>query len=119
MHNAKVQRPSVCNAVETVLVHAGAADRAAAGRAGAGSRHPVSPSTPTTAPARCCPDAVPATEDDWSTEYMSLDIAVRVVDSLDEAIEHIRRYSTGHTESIITNDLVNAERFLNEWTPPP
>jgi glutamate-5-semialdehyde dehydrogenase len=59
-------------------------------------------------------DAVPVTEDDWSTEHMSLDISVGVVDDLDEAIEHIRRYSTQHTESIITNDLGNAERFLAE-----
>ena len=57
---------------------------------------------------------MPATDDDWGTEYMSLDLAVKVVDSLDDAIAHIRRYSTGHTESIITNDVVNAERFLNE-----
>jgi glutamate-5-semialdehyde dehydrogenase len=60
------------------------------------------------------PDAVPATEEDWATEYMSLDVAVRVVDSLDDALEHIRRYSTHHTESIVTTDIVNAERFLNE-----
>ena len=60
------------------------------------------------------PAAVPATEEDWATEYMSLDLAVAVVADLDAAIRHIRRYSTGHTESIITNDIVNAERFLNE-----
>jgi len=60
------------------------------------------------------PSAVAATEEDWSTEYMSLDVSVAMVDSLDEAIAHIRRYSSGHTESIITNDLGNAERFLNE-----
>ena len=60
------------------------------------------------------PDATPATAEDWGTEYMSLDVTVGVVDSLDEAITHIRRYSTKHTESIITNDLGNAERFLNE-----
>jgi len=59
-------------------------------------------------------DAVPATEDDWSTEYMSLDLAVRVVDDLDGALEHIRDHSTHHTESIITNDLARAERFLAE-----
>jgi glutamate-5-semialdehyde dehydrogenase len=59
-------------------------------------------------------DAVPVTEEDWSTEHMSLDISVAVFDDLDEAIEHIRRYSTQHTESIITNDLGNAERFLAE-----
>jgi glutamate-5-semialdehyde dehydrogenase len=60
------------------------------------------------------PGAVAATEEDWATEYMSLDLAVAVVADLDAAIGHIRRYSTGHTESIITNDIVNAERFLNE-----
>ena len=59
-------------------------------------------------------DAVPATEDDWSTEYMTLDISVAMVDDLDAAIDHIRRYSTHHTESIVTNDLANAERFLAE-----
>ncbi|MGO3886362.1 MAG: glutamate-5-semialdehyde dehydrogenase, partial [Mycetocola sp.] len=60
------------------------------------------------------PDAEPATEEDWAAEYLALEIAVRVVDSLDEAIDHIRRYSTHHTESIITDDHANAERFLAE-----
>jgi glutamate-5-semialdehyde dehydrogenase len=59
-------------------------------------------------------DAVPAIEEDWATEYMSLDIAVAVVDDLDAALAHIRRYSTQHTESIITNDLQHAERFIAE-----
>jgi glutamate-5-semialdehyde dehydrogenase len=59
-------------------------------------------------------DVMPATEEDWSTEYMSLDLAVRVVTDIDEAMDHIRRYSTHHTESIITNDLARAERFLAE-----
>jgi glutamate-5-semialdehyde dehydrogenase len=60
------------------------------------------------------PSAVPAVDEDWSTEHMSLDVSVKVVDSLNDAIAHIRRYSTQHTESIITNDLENAERFLAE-----
>jgi glutamate-5-semialdehyde dehydrogenase len=60
------------------------------------------------------PDVVAATDDDWSTEYMSLDVAVRIVDDIDAAMDHIRRYSTRHTESIITNDVRNAERFLAE-----
>jgi glutamate-5-semialdehyde dehydrogenase len=113
VHNAKVQRPSVCNAVETLLVHANAAGRllpdVLARLAGSG----VTVHADERARA-IYPDAVPATEADWETEYMSLDLAVRVVDSLDDAIDHIRRYSTRHTESIITNDVVNAERFLNE-----
>ena len=113
VHNAKVQRPSVCNAVETVLVHEGAAARVLPGvlakLAGAGvTIHGDA------AVLALYPAAVPATEEDWATEYMSLDLSVAVVPDLDAAIAHIRRYSTGHTESIITNDIVNAERFLNE-----
>jgi len=113
VHNAKVQRPSVCNAVETVLVHEAAAARVLPGvlakLAGAGvTIHGDA------AVLALYPAAVPATEEDWATEYMSLDLSVAVVPDLDAAIAHIRRYSTGHTESIITNDIVNAERFLNE-----
>jgi len=113
VHNAKVQRPSVCNAVETVLVHEQAAARVLPGvlakLAGAGvTIHGDA------AVLALYPAAVPATDEDWATEYMSLDLAVAVVPDLDAAILHIRRYSTGHTESIITNDIVNAERFLNE-----
>ena len=59
-------------------------------------------------------DSVPASEEDWSTEYMSLDLSVRVVNDLDGALDHIRRYSTRHTESILTSDVRNAERFLAE-----
>ncbi len=111
--NAKTQRPSVCNAVETVLVH-----RAAAGRllpellaslADAGVT--VHGDDDTRAhDAR----VVAATDDDWSREYGTLDLAVRVVDDLDEALAHIRRYSTHHTESIITADPAAADRFLAE-----
>jgi glutamate-5-semialdehyde dehydrogenase len=57
---------------------------------------------------------VPATEEDWATEYMDLDLAVAMVDSLDEAVSHIRKWTTGHTEAILTNDLANAERFIAE-----
>ncbi|WP_440710490.1 glutamate-5-semialdehyde dehydrogenase [Herbiconiux sp. YIM B11900] len=113
VHNAKVQRPSVCNALETLLVHEKAAPRvlgpvlaklAASGVLVHGDE----------ATRALFPDAVAATEDDWATEYMALEIAVRVVRDIDEAMEHIQRYSTHHTESIITNDLGAAERFLNE-----
>lgn len=113
VHNSKVHRPSVCNALETLLVHENAAERllpdVLARLAASGVTIHADART-----REIYPDAVPATDDDWSTEYMSLDIAVKVVDSLDSAIGHIRRYSTGHTESIITDDVVNAERFLNE-----
>ena len=111
--NAKVQRPSVCNAVETVLVHRDAATRlippvAAALREQGVTLHGDA------AVAALVADVVPATAEDWATEYLSLDIAIRVVDDLDEALAHIRRYSTHHTESIITEDAGNAERFLAE-----
>ena len=57
---------------------------------------------------------MPATDEDWATEYMDLDLAVAMVDSLDDAVKHIRTWSTGHTEAILTNDLANAERFIAE-----
>jgi glutamate-5-semialdehyde dehydrogenase len=113
VHNAKVQRPSVCNALETLLVHTATAERllpAVLGRLrDAGVTIHADDRT-----RDIFADAVAATDDDWSTEYMSLDISVRVVDDLDAALDHIRRYSTHHTESIITNDLARAERFLAE-----
>ncbi|RFA14266.1 glutamate-5-semialdehyde dehydrogenase [Subtercola boreus] len=113
VQNAKVQRPSVCNALETLLVHRGAAARLlppvlARLRADGVVIHADDEAR------ALFPDSVAATEEDWQAEYMSLDLAVRVVSDIDEAMEHIRRYSTHHTESIITNDLSHAERFLNE-----
>jgi glutamate-5-semialdehyde dehydrogenase len=111
--NAKVQRPSVCNAAETLLVHRGAAARLippvlAALRAKDVALHGDA------ATLALFPDAVPATEEDWSIEHMALELNVRIVDTLDQAIAHIRRYSTKHTEAIVTNDLARAERFLAE-----
>ena len=113
VHNAKVQRPSVCNAVETVLVHRAAAERLLPSVI---SRLTASGVTihADDAVAALVSGTVPATEEDWATEHMSLDISVRVVDDLDDALEHIRRYSTGHTESIITADAAAGERFLAE-----
>ncbi|MFT2816098.1 glutamate-5-semialdehyde dehydrogenase [Leifsonia sp. A12D58] len=113
VHNSKVQRPSVCNALETLLVHEAAAERLIPAVLARLAASGVTIHADDRARA-LYPDAVAATDDDWATEYMSLDLAVRVVDSLDDAIDHIRTYSTKHTESIITNDLANAERFLNE-----
>ncbi|MDA4892537.1 glutamate-5-semialdehyde dehydrogenase [Streptomyces sp. MS2A] len=111
--NAKVQRPSVCNAVETVLVLRPAAERLVPLVTGALAEHGVTVHGDDDV-VRLGADIVPATEEDWATEYLSLDLAMRVVDSLDEALAHIRTYSTGHTESIITTDARNAERFLAE-----
>ena len=110
--NAKVQRPSVCNSLETLLVHKDALgivlpvleDLAANGVTIHGDETVLG----------IFPKAVPATEADWATEYLSLDLSVKVVASFDEALEHIAKYSTAHTESIITEDSANAERFLAE-----
>jgi glutamate-5-semialdehyde dehydrogenase len=111
--NAKAQRPSVCNAAETVLVHASAADRLVGPVVDALQKAGVTVHGDETV-ARLAADVVPADETDWATEYLSLDIAMRVVDDLDEALGHIRRYSTHHTESIITDDERAIERFLAE-----
>jgi glutamate-5-semialdehyde dehydrogenase len=113
VHNSKVQRPSVCNALETLLVHASAAERLLPPVLDRLRKDGVIIHADERTRA-IYPDAVPATEDDWATEYMSLDLAVRVVADLDEALDHIHHYSTHHTESIITNDLAKAERFLAE-----
>ncbi|MFM9876286.1 MAG: glutamate-5-semialdehyde dehydrogenase [Rhodoglobus sp.] len=113
VHNSKVQRPSVCNALETLLVHAASAPRLLPAVLAQlrDSGVTIHGDARTLA---LFPDALPATDEDWATEYMSLDVAVRVVDDLDDALDHIRRFSTHHTESIITNDLARAERFLAE-----
>ncbi len=111
--NAKVQRPSVCNAVETVLVHRAAAERLVPVIVPALQQAGVTVHADA-AVAALAADVVPATEEDWATEYLSLDIAIRVVDDVDDALHHIRTYSTSHTESIITEDAANAERFLAE-----
>ncbi|MBN9176317.1 MAG: glutamate-5-semialdehyde dehydrogenase [Microbacterium sp.] len=111
--NAKVQRPSVCNAVETVLVVRDAADRLVPPVAAALEDAGVTIHGDDDVRA-LVPGAVPVMDADWATEHMSLDLSMRVVDDLDEALDHIRRYSTHHTESIITTDERNAERFLAE-----
>jgi glutamate-5-semialdehyde dehydrogenase len=111
--NAKAQRPSVCNAVETVLVHQDAAQRLISPVVAALNDAGVTVHGDDRVRA-LAPSAVAATDEDWATEYLSLDLAMRVVDDLDDALAHIRRYSTHHTESIITEDDANAERFLAE-----
>ncbi|SFR77369.1 glutamate-5-semialdehyde dehydrogenase [Agromyces sp. CF514] len=113
VHNAKVQRPSVCNALETVLVHQDAAQRLLPAVLDRLTDAGVTIHADERVRA-IRPDVLPVTDEDFATEHMSLDISVAVVDSLDDALEHIRRFSTKHTESIVTNDLSNAERFLNE-----
>ncbi|HEX7834777.1 MAG TPA: glutamate-5-semialdehyde dehydrogenase, partial [Pseudolysinimonas sp.] len=111
--NSKVQRPSVCNALETLLVDARAAQRLLPPVLAALAAQGVTVHADERARA-IYPDAVPATDEDFATEHMSLDLSVAVVDDLDGALDHIRRFSTHHTESIVTNDMRRAERFLAE-----
>jgi glutamate-5-semialdehyde dehydrogenase len=109
--NAKTQRPSVCNAAESLVVHAAVAERflpeVAAALAGVelvGDER-----------ARALVPAMgAATHDDWGAEYLDLKLSVRVVDSLDEAIDHVRRHGSGHSEAIVTTDLRAADRFVSE-----
>lgn len=109
--NAKTQRPSVCNAAETFLVHADIADtfvpRALEALKSAGVTVHGDDRIRSFGG-----DVVEATEDDWHAEYLSLDIAARVVDSLDDAVAHIRRYGSGHTEAIVTTSQPAAKRFV-------
>ncbi|HWV76398.1 MAG TPA: glutamate-5-semialdehyde dehydrogenase [Isoptericola sp.] len=114
--NAKTQRVGVCNAAETLLVHADAAEAflpaALAALGGAGVVLHGDARTVALAPESV--EVLPATDADWATEYLALELAVRVVDSLDDAIEHIRTWSSGHTEAILTRDLAASERFVAE-----
>jgi glutamate-5-semialdehyde dehydrogenase len=112
--NAKVQRPGVCNAAETILVDSAIADRfvpALVARLGAAGVE-VRGDDRTQALGGAA--VVPATADDWPAEYLDLIVAVRVVDGMDAAIEHIERHGSDHTESIVTADGAAAERFLRE-----
>lgn len=115
--NAKVQRPSVCNAAETLLVHADVAPafllEVLPALAAQGVRLHVDERVAAVAAAAGV-GAEPATEGDWATEYLSLELAVRVVDSLDEALDHIRTWSSGHTEAICASDLRAVDRFVAE-----
>jgi glutamate-5-semialdehyde dehydrogenase len=108
--NAKVQRPSVCNAAESLLVHADVADtflpRVLPALASAG----VTVHGDATV-AAVSPEVVPATEEDFAAEYLSLDLSAAVVPSLDAAVEHIRRYGTGHSEAIVTSSVAAAREF--------
>lgn len=112
IENAKTSRPSVCNAIETILVHKDVAEKALPLIAEKLAPHHVE--------LRGCertrqilPQAVPATEEDWKTEYLDYILAVKVVDSQEEAMAHIAAYGSGHSEAIVTDDYAAAETFLN------
>ena len=112
--NAKTQRPSVCNAIETLLVHKNIAEKFLPAVKKKLDEHNVE--------IRGCAETkrilgdcvVPATDEDYATEFGDYIIAVRVVDDISQAIEHIAEYSTGHSECIVTNDLSNANKFKSE-----
>jgi glutamate-5-semialdehyde dehydrogenase len=110
--NAKVQRPSVCNAVETLLVHSDAAGGFLPTALGALAEHGVTVHGDDRVAEYGA--VVPAKDSDFAQEYLALDIAAAVVDSLDAALEHIRRYSTGHSETIVTESQTSAARFAAE-----
>ena len=117
-YNAKVQRPSTCNALDTLIVHSSVAPEYLPRIARAWSEKGVE--------IRCderafdllqnVPEArsVPATESDWGMEFLALVASVKVVDGLDEALNHIETYGSGHSEAIITEDYSAAQRFLDE-----
>jgi len=109
--NAKTQRPGVCNAVETILFHK---DVASAMLPVVGRKLRDKGVEIRGCPVTCrlVPDAKPATEQDWATEYLDLIVAIKVVDSLEEAIEHINTFGSHHTDAILTRDIVAADRFV-------
>jgi glutamate-5-semialdehyde dehydrogenase len=108
--NAKCQRPGVCNAAESLLVHGRVAEaflpRAAAALRRRGVEIRGCPVT-----CRLVAESVPATEEDYAAEYLDLILSVKVVANLEEAVEHIARYGSQHTECIVTNDLATARHF--------
>ncbi len=111
--NAKVQRPGVCNAMETLLIHQDIAEtfvpRIATAMRAQGVELRGCETT-----REFAESVLPATEEDWHAEYLDLTLAVRVVGNIDEAIDHIRKYGSLHTEVIITRDYQNSQRFLRE-----
>src|SRR5262249_34859429 len=111
--NAKTQRPGVCNAAETLLVHRELAPSFLP-RAEAALRVAGVELRGDSASRAIVPDMKPANDADWDTEYLDLILAVGVVDSLEAGIAHITRHGSGHTDTIVTNDLAVARRFVAE-----
>ena len=111
--NAKTQRPGVCNACESLLVHEKIAEAflPAVGKALQEKKVEIRGDEATQ---KLVDGSVPATEEDWGTEYADYILSTRVVKDIDAAIAHIRKYSTGHSEAIVTENYTNAQRFLNE-----
>ena len=111
--NAKTQRPGVCNAVETLLIHKNVASSVLPNIGKELQSRNVEIRGDETV-RQYIANSIPATEEDWATEYEDYIVAIKVVEDLDEAIKHIAKYGTKHSESIITENYSNAQRFLNE-----
>jgi glutamate-5-semialdehyde dehydrogenase len=111
--NAKTQRPGVCNSLETLLVHRDIAGTFLPRIADALKSLNVELRGDETV-CSTVPGTIPATEEDWHAEYLDLILAVKVVENMDQAIEHINRYGSLHTEVIVTSDYANAQRFIRE-----
>lgn len=112
--NAKMSRPSVCNAAETMLIHRDIAEKFLPAFAAASADQPNTLELRGCARVCALIDAKPADESDWATEYGDYILALKVVDSLDEAIDHINRYNTGHSEAILTSDIAAAKAFQSK-----
>jgi glutamate-5-semialdehyde dehydrogenase len=113
IENAKTQRTGVCNACESLVVHRGVVQEFSRMLQERLSKKNVEIRADETA-RQFEEQFLPATEADWGTEYLDLILSLKTVDSLDEAIDHINKYNTGHSEAIITKDYDHAQRFLNE-----
>ena len=111
--NAKVQRPGVCNAIEKVLIHKDIIE-SAAGPICEALKHNGVEVRGDECFIKHSEGSIEATEEDWSEEYLDLVIAIKTVDSVDDAIDHINKYSTGHSESIVTNNYFNSQQFLEQ-----
>ena len=111
--NAKTQRPGVCNAVETLLIHKNVASSVLPNIGKELQSRNIEIRGDETV-RQYIPNSIPATEEDWATEYEDYIVAIKVVEDLDEVIKHIAKYGTKHSESIITENYSNAQRFLNE-----
>ena len=111
--NAKTQRPGVCNAVETLLIHKNVASSVLPNIGKELQERNVEIRGDETV-RQYIANSIPATEEDWATEYEDYIVAIKVVEDLDEVIKHIAKYGTKHSESIITENYSNAQRFLNE-----
>ena len=113
IENAKTQRMGVCNACESLVIHSAIAEEALPQIVKKLKNHDVEIRGDERAQA-ICSEVVPATEEDWGTEYLDAIISVKIVDSIDQAIAHINQYNTGHSESIITKSYDNALKFQDE-----